>query len=38
MFSASDWAAHTPGTVVSRTLGLTQKDIVRLSEGEVYFA
>jgi oxalate decarboxylase len=37
-FSISDWVAHTPRSVVSRTLGVTEEDIARFPKDEVYFA
>jgi oxalate decarboxylase len=37
-FSITDWVAHTPRSVVSQTLGITEEDVARLPDGEVYFA
>jgi oxalate decarboxylase len=37
-FSITDWVAHTPRSVVSQTLGITEEDVARLPDSEVYFA
>jgi oxalate decarboxylase len=38
-FSITDWVAHTPSSVVARTLGLTgEDDVAQFPKGEVYFA
>jgi oxalate decarboxylase len=37
-FSITDWVAHAPRSVVARNLGLSEEDVARFPEGEVYFA
>lgn len=37
-FSITDWVAHAPRSVVARNLGLSEEDVARLPENEVYFA
>ncbi len=37
-FSVTDWVAHTPSSVVARTLGISEEDVARLPQSEAYFA